>query len=259
MIENGRPATGFRFLLIIAGLTLIAPVFGDHVPAGRSGEIDYQMRIFVSREYGDFEPVGELVGRIEEGEFRYRSATLGLYYRAMKNLKIGAFYQLASGLRHDDDWIDTNPGWEWQSTDDRLENILILDASPRFLFDFLPGENWVFMVKNRYSYNTYNGNQTLMIRPGLSYIHLKDREPVVNIGFQYGLYMPLNFSDVPIYEHDRYLNVIYHLNQRIKLEFFGAYRTRIWTSSEDIATAGESDYEADDSVIILGTGLILRF
>ena len=81
------------------------------------------------------------------------------------------------------------------------------------------------MLKNRYFFNTWNLQQTLMVRPGLTYIHLRDREPVFNLGLQYGLYFPLNFSDALIYEHDPYLSFIYHLNEQVKLELFGAYRT----------------------------------
>jgi hypothetical protein len=257
MIERKKRV--FRMLVLVLSAALPVTAFAEHVPTARSGEVDYQFRINIAKDYGELEPMAELTGRIEENDYRYTSATLGGYYRVHRNLKLGAFYRLQSGARHDDDWIDTNPGWEWRDTMDRLEQVLILDASPRFLLDSLPGENWVFMLKNRYFYNTWNRQQSLMVRPGLTYVHLRDREPVFNLGLQYGFYFPLNFSDALIYEHDPYLSFIYHLNTRVKLELFGAYRTRVWTSSEDIAAAGEGDYEVSDRVIILGTGLVLRF
>ena len=255
MIDAGRRILG---TLLLCGV-LSAALYAEHVPAARSGEVDYQLRLYASKDMGDFEPTAELLGRVEEGEYRYTSATLGGYYRVLENLKLGAFYRLQFGARHDDDWLDTNPGWAWDDTRARPEQILILDASPRFLLDFLPGENWVLLIKNRYLFNTYNGDQTLLVRPGITYFHIRDREPVYNVGLQYGLYLPLNFSDVPIYEHDPYLNFVHHLNQRLKLELFAALRSRTWTTSHDVDTSVESEYEVTDRVVVVGAGVILRF
>ncbi len=247
-----------RLVTLILVLLAAAPLISEHVPSARTGELDYQFRLNLSKDYGKLEPVAEVSGRLEEGEFQYRALLAGAYYRLHKNLKIGSFYTLLAGARHDDDWAGDPSGWWWEKTTDRPEHLLSLDVSPRFLLSSLPGENWVFMLKNRYIFNTYNGHQTLMIRPGITYVHIQDREPVFNIGFQYGVYLPLNFSEVLIYEHDPYLNLVYHLNRRIKLELFGAWRFRTWSTSEDVAAAGESGYRVQDRIFILGTGIIIR-
>ena len=244
-------------VLILLILTAM-PGISEHIPSARTGEFDYQFRINLAKDYGSLEPVAEVSGRIEEGEFRYRSLLAGAYYRFHKNLKAGGFYTLLAGARHDDDWVGDPSRWWWEKTTDRPEQLLSLDVSPRFLLASLPGENWVFMLKNRYIFNTYNGHQTLMVRPGLTYVHIQDREPIFNIGFHYGVYLPLNFSEVLIYEHDPYVNLIYHVNRRVKLELFGAWRFRTWSTSEDVSDAGESGYRVQDRVFVLGTGLIVR-
>ena len=251
---------GRKILLLTVVMALTAAALpADHVPPARTNDLDYQFRINAAADYGDIEPIIDLTGRIEEGDFRYRSLMLGGYYRLNANLKVGAFYTLQAGALHDDDWIGTPAHWWWDSTTDRWENLFTLDVSPRILLPFLPGENWVFMLKNRWTWNSYNSQQTLLVRPGLTYTYMRDRQPLFSAGIQYGVYFPLNFSDVLIYEQNPYANIIYHISDMVKIELFGAYRSRTWTTSEDVAAAGSPDYSSTDRVFLLGTGLILRF
>jgi hypothetical protein len=248
-----------RVLLVavIVVLTSAVSATANHIPVA-SGSLELESRTSVLLDLGRFDPLVELEGRFQDSglEFRYRALTAGSYVRLHKNLKAGAFYRVQQGVRHDDDWIEPQVGvWEWVDSRFRTEQVLILDVSPRFLFDFLPGGNWVFTVKNRYRYNTFNDQHSLLLRPGLTYFLMRNREPLFNFSLNYGLYIPLNFGDAFLYEQTPYLAVLYHLNRNVKLELTGAYRTVIWSSSEDSLANGDT-YTVSNRSFVLGFGLL---
>jgi len=184
------------------------------------------------------------------------SITVGAYVRPVRNLKIGAFYRLQSGVRHDDDWIDLHPGWAWVDTQDRLEHLVMVDVSPRVLLGFLPGRNWVLMLKSRYILNSYNMHHSILLRPGLSYFLMRNREPVLTLTAAYGLYLALNFSERVVYEHAPYMTVTYHTADWLKLEFTGAYRSVVWSTSTDVLALGES-YDLPARSFVFGVGVVL--
>jgi hypothetical protein len=228
------------------------PVFTPGVP-------EFQARTAALVNSGSFQPFLELAGRFEDAEyqFRYRALTAGSYFRVHRNLKLGAFYRLQTGALHDDDWGMQAGTWGWADTRDRMEHLLILDASPRFLLDFLPGRNWVFMLKGRYELNSFDLQQTLLVQPGLTYFWMRNREPVLNISLNYGLYFPLNFGDTLIYEHAPYLELLYHLSPTVKLELTGTYRLRTWSTSEDFLSEFDgATYSARSGSFVLGFGAV---
>ena len=210
---------------------------------------------------GSFNPFLEILARLEDTnlEFRYRSLTLGSYYRIHRNIKLGLFYRLQQGARHDDDWIDLNPGWEWADTRERFENVLIFDISPRFLLDFLPGKSWVLMLKGRYLFNTFNLHHSIMLRPGLTFFLMHDREPLFNFSFNYSLYFALNFGSVAVYEQWPYLTVLFHLSPNIKLELSGSYRSVTWSTSQDFKKTGAAGYRFNYSAFSIGLGVLFAF
>jgi hypothetical protein len=249
-----------RVFLIAAAVIVTAAVAtpAEHIPEPSDGFIELESRTSLLLDLGRFDALVELEGRFEDEdlEFRYRSLTAGTYIRLLKNLKAGAFYRVQQGARHDDDWIElSGGGWEWVDSRNRSEHVLILDVSPRFLLDFLPGANWVFAAKNRYQYNTFNGQHSLLVRPGLTYFILRSREPLLNLSLNYGLYIPLNFGETFLYEHGPYLSVLYHLNRNIKLELTGAYRTVIWSSSEDSLVNWDT-YAVANRTFVVGFGVL---
>jgi hypothetical protein len=194
------------------------------------------------------------------GDFRTESPDVqtlqtGLYYRVNRNLKAGLFYSLQRGERHDDDWIRPEGDWLWKDSSDRLESILTADLSPRFLLPRLPGRNWIITSRFRYSYNLDNNHQSLQFRPDLGYFLMKRRQPLWNFNAAYALYFPLNFSEVPLYEHGPYLAALYHYSPEVKLELSAEYRMRYWTASSEFADAGGSYTIRDDS-LRLGAALI---
>jgi hypothetical protein len=248
-------------VLLIAAIVVSTTGFNavaDEIPVAPSGVVEFESRTALLMDLGRFDPLIDLEGRFEDEnlEFRYRSLTAGAYIRLLKNLKVGAFYQIQQGARHDDDWIQSTGVWEWVDSRNRTEQVLILDVSPRFLLDFLPGRNWVFAVKNRYEYNTFNGQHSLLVRPGLTYFLIRNREPLVNFSLNYGLYIPLNFGETFLYEHGPYLEVLYHLNRNIKLELTGAYKTVIWSTSDAYWSWGWDNYAVPNRSFVVGLGVL---
>jgi len=226
-------------------------------PVAPEGTFEGQGRVQVTAELGRLDPMLELQGRLQDPaqEEWFRAATLGAYYRLHRNLKVGAFYRLQWGARHDDDWIGT---WEWWDSGGRLEQVLMLDASPRFLLPFLPGKDWVFQLKSRYLLDTWNLQQSLLVRPELTWFLQVDRRPVLNVSLAYGLYFPLNFGETLVYEHAPYLALLYHVSPSVQLELSGAYRTVIWSTSQAAIDASDPPYQIPFRAWVVGFGLLLR-
>lgn len=243
-------------LLVVAA----AAAFADHHTPEESGipanTVNFSLtaRSALLINAGLFDPLVEIRGSFDGPDFSSPSAalTLGSYLRPHKNLKIGLFYRLQQGVRHDDDWVWEDGMWTWAENLGRFEHLLIADVSPRFQLSFLPGENWVFMLKARYLFNTFNLHHSLYFRPGLSYFVLRERQPLVNLSLNYGFYIPLNFSDVVIYEHEPYFTALFHLGDVFKLEGRVSFRTVRWTTSADSRERGEEDYILTDRIFSIG-------
>jgi hypothetical protein len=227
------------FLILPAGLVSALHDPGDGAPLVDPG-VEAQAHARVFYDAGDIEGMGEYLTRYEsDRDAFYYGVTFGGYYRLVRNLKLGAFYRLQLGARHDEDWVESGSDWVWADTGQRLEHVFMLDAAPRFLLDFLPGRNWVFAVKNRYELTVYNHEgtgaalQSLLVRPGLTYFWMVDREPVINISLQYATYWSLNFGERPWYRHGPYLNVLYHLTPRLKADVGVGTQWVYWSESSD--------------------------
>jgi len=247
--------------LVILALVVALPVFANHVPIPPEEVIEGVGRTQVTLNLGAFDPLLEVQARLEDAghELRYRSLTAGGYYRLHKNLKAGAFYRLQWGARHDDDWVEPTPTWwSWQDTRDRLEQVLIFDLSPRFQLDFLPGKDWVLMLKSRYLFNAWNRQHSLLFRPELTYFLLVDRRPLLNFSLAYGLYFPLNFGESLLYEHEPYLAVLYHLSPGVQLELSGACKTVNWSTSREVIVAGDSHYQVSYRAWVIGAGVLFN-
>lgn len=89
-----------------------APAFSapqPSVPRGRVAE--YEAAVRVMGRSGRMEPLVDLTERWEfDGLRPRRSLTLGAYARAHRNLKLGVFYQVQNGARHDNDWTNNSAG-----------------------------------------------------------------------------------------------------------------------------------------------------
>ena len=223
--------SGFLFLSLI--LFVSGPVSAWEYD---EFSVDLEGRIAMMATAGKWNPYVEVRGVYHgsEGAFRYNSYTVGSYYRAAPWLKVGAFYRLQGGARHLEDWIvvATPESQSWNDVTGRYENLIYLDATPRFLLPWMPGENWVAPVKVRYSYNFRNNDQSLLLRPGLTYVVMSEREPVVSLNLNYNFYFALNFNDVPLYAHGPYFSVIGHLSEWFKLEGRVNYLMKTYQKTE---------------------------
>jgi hypothetical protein len=237
-----------KAVIMAAVLVLVsdAAALADHIPVPPSGVLDLQSRVATIVDWGNVDLFVEGLGAqndVDPASRFYESLTVGGYYRVLRNLKIGAFYRVEAGALHDDDWVPhvpSPPGWFWQDTSGRLEQLLMLDVSPRFQLSFLPGKDWVLLLKARYIYDTWNGEQSILAQPELTWFWIVDRVPVLNVSASYALYFPLNFGTPPLYESYPYLTVLWHMSPELGLEIAGAYRTNVWSASETVINSGES-------------------
>lgn len=249
------------FIYFILFLIIIAPTFSDHhteedKPVSHS-EFSPAFRITSITEYRKWDFHMSL-----SGEYRADSSDLYgfhtvLYYRFLKNVKAGLIYSLQKGERHNDDWITEGDGWYWKDSTQRYESLLGADLTPRFLLPFLPGKNWLLSTKTRYSYNLNNDQQKMLLQPGISYFHFKNRQPLWSANSAYAFYFALNFGDSPLYEHGPYLSLILHSRQNLLFSLTGHYSVRTWSSSESFETAG-GEYQVNDQRYTLEASIIWK-
>jgi hypothetical protein len=233
----------------------------QHLPVFPQGVVELQSRAQLVANSGRWDILAELVGKVHELDSPLRSfesVTLGGYYRVVPNLKVGALARLQAGARHDEDLLaDTGTNnLAWADASSRLEGVLMLDASPRIQLDFLPGGNWVLMLKGRYLYNTWNGQMSIMARPELTWFWIQDRDPFLNISLSYELYFPLNFGSTPIYQSYPYLTLLWHATPEVGIELAGAYKTTVWSTSTSWVAAGWGTYSAPENSWAFSLGVV---
>lgn len=205
---------------------------------------------------GRFNPALEFETRSEIDGRRYLAGSLGSYWRAHENLKVGLFYRKQYGVRHDTDWVkgDTPGTWSWREVNFRGEDVLIADVTPRMLLtDRLVGE-----LKGRYELNTYEVLQTITLRPGLNYFWLREGEPFLNLTLQWEAYLPLNYGDSFLYEHWTYLGALFALNRTVQLGATLAYRHISWGTTRAFLADFPVHYQAHADTWIVGGNLVLR-
>ncbi len=249
------------YTVIICASAVPFLAFGDHIPPVPESNVDYVLDARLFLKHNRWTPMLELEGwwEYDPNQFYYRHMTVGTYYRISKHVKVGGFYRLQMGARHDDDWINLNPGWDWVDTRDRAEHVLILDVTPRFLMPFLPGKDWLFMFKTRYMYNTYNGDQTIKLRPAITYFLMPGRDPLINFSFNWELYLALNYSSSVLYSQWPYLEILYHVSPAIKLSANVGYRVTSWSTSQDVVDSGESPFEVKYKAFTIGAAVNFHF
>src|SRR5271157_5916366 len=236
-------------LFVIALLAVAAAGAGaqTHTPPFSSGDVELQSRAQLVANIGSWNILAELLGRLQSldsPQQPFESVTVGGYYRVIPNLKVGALYRVQAGALHDDDVIANQATQQgaWNDSTQRLESVLMLDVSPRFQLGFLPGANWVFMLKGRYLSNAWNGQMSVMARPELTWFWIQDRDPFMNISLSYEIYFPVNFGTTFIYQSYPYLTVLWHTSPELGIELAGAYKTTVWSTSGSWAAVGWGSY-----------------
>lgn len=230
--ERRGAAAAFAVALLLAaavraGATPAAPESG-----GRRPEYESAQRLF--GRAGPLEPMGEAVERWQYDGLRpYNSLMLGSYARVERHLKLGAFYRLEHGARHDDDFgPDPAKHWRWQETYGRPESSVILDASPRVELPFLPGRTWVASAKLRFEHDFFNGENVLRLAPELAWFWMNGLSPRATIFLRQETALPLNFGETKIWQRWYYLAGLWHARPWLSLGPSVALREEVWSTSE---------------------------
>ncbi len=200
-------------------------------PGGRP--VEYELSERVMERVGIFQPLAESTQRWQyDGQRLYREGMAGSYARVAKHLKIGAFYRLQYGARHDDDWTKNPAGvWSWRDSTGRPESVMVLDATPRMELPFLPGGHWTGSVKLRYERNFSNLQNTFFVSPELGWFWMDGLNPMATVFLRYEAWVPLNFGEKNIYEQWWYLAALWHANNWLSLGPQIALRDEVWSTS----------------------------
>lgn len=239
-------------LLLLAPAAFGAPV--PAVPRGRTAEYEASARL--SLRSGRLEPLADLTGRWQfESQRPYRALMLGSYARVHRNLKLGAFYRLQNGARHDDDWVKDGLGWRWRPTTNRPESVLVLDATPRASL----GGSFVGSLKVRWESNLYNRQTTLKLEPEVAWFWLDGLAPKATVFLRHGTYVPLNFGTRSYYERWWYLGGLWHPATDVSLGPSVALRDVVWTgSSAYLAASRGASYRVTHRSVVWGFNALLR-
>jgi hypothetical protein len=246
-----------RFFISIVLLPVLNTSAGNIPTSFDSRNKEINLRGFY--RHGNFNTMGEISLRQNELRSDETQYLIGTRYRLYNNLKIGAFYQMTQGLRHEEDWISSEGRWQWIDSQDRREDHLILELSPRTILDFLPGERWVGELRIRGETNFFNEHNTIKLRPGLNYFWLDHGKPFINIYLQHELYFPLNYSKETIYQQWTYLGILYHLSRHFKLSPYINMGVIKWTNTDNFQGRTGSTYLSEESFTNLGLTLMFNY
>lgn len=244
-------------LLACAAFASAAP--SPQAPLGRPVEYESSQALF--GRAGFLEPLARTEERWQyDGQHPYKDLTVGSYARVEKHLKLGAFYRLQYGARHDDDWKFDAPGrWSWRDTTDRPESVLILDATPRTSLPFLPGGGWVGSLKIRGEHNLFNGQTALFLAPELAWFWMDGLQPKATFFLRYETWLPLNFGETRVYERWYYLAALWHARPWLSLGPSLALRDETWsTSAQFRAKNPGADYKVQYRSWVPGFALVAR-
>lgn len=238
---------------------LLAPAaFAAPAPSGPRGRLpEYEASVRLSARAGKLEPLADLTERWQfEGQRPSRSLTLGSYGRAHRNLKLGAFYRVQTGARHDDDWTNDGAGnWFWRGTTNRPESVLVLDATPRASL----GGTFTGSLKVRYEHNFFNGQRALKLEPEVAWFWLDGLSPKATVFVRHGTYVPLNFGDRSVYERWWYLAGLWHPSETVSLGPSVALRDVFWTDSSAYRTASRGgSYRVAYRALVWGFSALIR-
>ncbi len=183
----------------------------------------------------------------------------GTNFKFHPNWKVGILAQVENGGRHDNDWIDGGGDiWVWKDTMSRWETSFGVDLSPRFLLEFLPERNAVLQLRLRYLYNTFNSDQSLHVRPGLSWFIMEGRDPVFSAHLAWEGYFGLTFSRDEPYGQAYYLTLSQPLTGEWSLEYGAQYGWKSWDEPDIYAVNDWGTYKVTQTNLEAKIGVVYR-
>jgi hypothetical protein len=242
------------------GAAFAAAAPSPEAPGGRPVEYESSQALF-GRVGASLEPVAATRERWQYSDQEpYKDLTLGFYERVERHLKLGAFYRLQYGARHDDDWKNDSPGhWSWRDTTRRPESVAILDATPRTELPFLPGGGWVGSLKLRGERDFFNGQDSLLVAPELAWFWLDGLRPRATFFLRFEAYVPLNWGETKVYERWWYLAALWHAAPWLSLGPSITLRDETWsTSAQFLQKNPGADYKVLYRSWVTGFTLVAR-
>jgi len=253
---TARLAAFLLGLLSLSAPPCLAGAKAPPSPVGRVAEYESAQRLF-DRE-GAFEPFVETSERWQYSEQRsYRALTAGSYARAEKHLKLGAFYRLQYGARHNDDWVNPAPGlWQWNDTTRRPEHVLVLDATPRIQL----ARSLVASLKVRFERNFFSAEDVLKVEPELAWFWMRGLTPRATVFVRHEEDFSLNFGRTRVWQRWTYAAALWHANPHLSLGPKVALRDEVWSTSTAFHSAlpGNPGYATLFRAWVLGFDVVAR-
>jgi hypothetical protein len=153
--------------------------------------------------------------------------TLSYRQKLTGNFSAGLITMLASGSRHNADWVNPSTGWRWQDTADRYE----FNYGGYVQYKKLLNKRGSLLFKARvhYQINTFNNQQDLIFRTGLlSLISSK-----VSWLTQVDLHIPTNYQRSFLREYWVYSGLGRQMTKNIFLGLQASYGVEFWNESKN--------------------------
>lgn len=249
--------TRFFFFLIL--FVFCSSVFAvGNVPDDIKSTHEAEARLRYLHVIKNYTLMGEVQISDQSDNRKFKSALIGSYYRFSDNLRTGFFYQRQYGLRHDNDWFkDPVTLWQWRDTNNRGEDLAILDISPKFILPFAD-DHWTFEFKTRYEYNFFNSDRSLRLRPNLTYFWLHDSTPLASFFLQAEQTLALNYGTHSINERWLYLGALYHHSTSLQVGAFIAQKWQEWSSTPEYTAITGKTYTVEADSQVFGATIILK-
>lgn len=234
--------------LILIGSLFILPISqAHHDPSGESfSSNSVHIRFF--KKLNPYTGMLEIASGNNYDQQTSQLIKVGGYKQFLDGQKLGIFTSLQTGLRHSDDWVKPNNSyWKWQNTSDRSEVIIHLNFEQKFVPYF--DQPLVIGLKGEYQQNTFNQNQTFLIKPNLSYFFLDKGAPFLSIHLSTPQYFALNFEKKSLYKSGLYLGLLYHVEPTLQFGLNLETYRETWTDSTDYSSKFPSgSYETSDDI-----------
>ncbi len=230
------------------------------VPVDKNSGTDSELTTRIFYIKSDWTTLAEITAVNQFQDQRYRSVLLGEYFRFHENIRAGLFYKRQTGFRHDADWVNESVGqWRWNDTNDRSEDLAIIDVSPRVLLSFLPGDGWSFDLKTRFEHNFFNQNENLRLVPTLTYYWIHEDSPFLNFYIQNEKVFPLNYDSVKPNEEWIYLGMLYSYNSNWQIGVTASEKTLSWKNTEEFFQKTGATYTSKNSGKSVGLLVVYKF